>query len=107
MTPSWQWRWQPHSGAGGVGLAYHRAAALPVTPTRARRHPPVVRAWPPPAGVHIRLMVTRGLKPTPYQNPNITIGKPTIVIIPEYKVRGQPPSGGAANVTAQPGRASG
>lgn len=37
-------------------------------------------------GVHIRLMVTRGLKPTPYQNPNITIGKPTIVIIPEYKV---------------------
>ncbi len=31
-------------------------------------------------------MVTRGLKPTPYQNPNITIGKPTIVIIPEYKV---------------------
>ncbi|PNH08681.1 Branched-chain-amino-acid aminotransferase-like protein 2 [Tetrabaena socialis] len=37
------------------------------------------------SGVHIRLMVTRGLKPTPYQNPNITIGKPTIVIIPEFK----------------------
>ncbi|GIL57359.1 hypothetical protein Vafri_12609 [Volvox africanus] len=38
------------------------------------------------SGVHIRLMVTRGLKPTPYQNPNITIGMPTIVIVPEHKV---------------------
>jgi len=37
------------------------------------------------SGVHIRLMVTRGLKPTPYQSPYITIGKPTIVIIPEFK----------------------
>ncbi|KAI3431784.1 hypothetical protein D9Q98_010538 [Chlorella vulgaris] len=36
-------------------------------------------------GVHIRLMVTRGLKPTPYQNPRITIGQPTIVIVPEWK----------------------
>ncbi|KAL4439885.1 hypothetical protein ABPG75_002886 [Micractinium tetrahymenae] len=35
--------------------------------------------------VHIRLMVTRGLKPTPYQNPATTVGAPTIVIIPEYK----------------------
>lgn len=37
------------------------------------------------SGVHIRLMVTRGLKPTPYQNPNTTIGDPTIVILPEWK----------------------
>jgi branched-chain amino acid aminotransferase len=36
-------------------------------------------------GVHIRLMVTRGEKATPYQDPRVTIGKPTIVIIPEYK----------------------
>lgn len=36
-------------------------------------------------GVHIRLMVTRGIKQTPYQDPRITIGDPTIVIIPEYK----------------------
>jgi len=36
-------------------------------------------------GVHIRLMVTRGIKATPYQDPRITIGPPTIVIIPEYK----------------------
>ena len=35
--------------------------------------------------VHIRLMVTRGLKATPYQDPRITIGAATIVIIPEYK----------------------
>jgi branched-chain amino acid aminotransferase len=34
---------------------------------------------------HIRLMVTRGVKLTPYQDPRMTIGKATIVIIPEYK----------------------
>lgn len=36
-------------------------------------------------GVHIRLMVTRGVKATPYQDPRVTIGPATIVIIPEYK----------------------
>ena len=36
--------------------------------------------------VHIRLMVSRGIKATPYQDPAVTIGGPTIVIIPEYKV---------------------
>lgn len=36
-------------------------------------------------GAHVRLMVTRGVKATPYQDPRVTIGKPTIVIIPEYK----------------------
>lgn len=36
-------------------------------------------------GVHIRLMVTRGEKATPYQDPRVTIGEPTIVIIAEYK----------------------
>jgi branched-chain amino acid aminotransferase len=36
-------------------------------------------------GVHIRLMVSRGIKATPYQDPRITITPPTIVIIPEYK----------------------
>ncbi len=36
-------------------------------------------------GVHIRLMVTRGLKATPYQDPRVTVGEATIVIIPEYK----------------------
>lgn len=36
-------------------------------------------------GVHIRLMVSRGVKATPYQDPRVTITPPTIVIIPEYK----------------------
>jgi len=36
-------------------------------------------------GVHIRLMVTRGVKTTPYQDPRVTAGPATIVIIPEYK----------------------
>ncbi len=36
--------------------------------------------------VHIRLMVSRGIKSTPYQDPAATIGGPTVVIIPEYKV---------------------
>jgi branched-chain amino acid aminotransferase len=36
-------------------------------------------------GVHIRLMVTRGLRSTPYQDPRVVISPATIVIIPEYK----------------------
>ena len=36
-------------------------------------------------GVHVRLMVTRGVKSTPYQDPRATITPATIVIIPEYK----------------------
>ena len=39
--------------------------------------------------VHIRLIISRGLKKTPYQHPKATIGNPTIVIIPEYKVADQ------------------
>ena len=37
-------------------------------------------------GVHIRLMVTRGKKRSPYQDPRLTIGAATIVIIPEWKL---------------------
>jgi branched-chain amino acid aminotransferase len=36
-------------------------------------------------GVHVRLMVTRGVRATPYQDPRVVVGGPTIVIIPEYK----------------------
>ena len=36
-------------------------------------------------GVHVRLMVTRGLKTTPYQAPSATVGGPTVVILPEWK----------------------
>ena len=41
-------------------------------------------------GVHVRLMVTRGVRSTPYQDPRVVVGGPTIVIIPEYKA---PPEG--------------
>jgi branched-chain amino acid aminotransferase len=36
-------------------------------------------------GVHVRLMVTRGVKRTPYQDPRVTIGPATVVIIAEHK----------------------
>jgi Branched-chain amino acid aminotransferase/4-amino-4-deoxychorismate lyase len=36
-------------------------------------------------GAHIRLMVTRGLKATPNQDPRFTIGRATLVIVAEYK----------------------
>ena len=41
-------------------------------------------------GVHVRLMVTRGVRSTPYQDPRVVVGGATIIIIPEYK---QPPEG--------------
>jgi len=36
-------------------------------------------------GVHVRLMVTRGLKSTPYQDPRVSIGPATVVIVAEHK----------------------
>lgn len=36
-------------------------------------------------GVHVRLMVTRGVRSTPYQDPRVVAGPATIVIVPEYK----------------------
>jgi len=41
-------------------------------------------------GVHVRLMVTRGVRSTPYQDPRVIVSAATIVIIPEYK---EPPEG--------------
>lgn len=35
--------------------------------------------------VHIRLIISRGNKITPYQNPNSNVGPVNLVIIPEYK----------------------
>ena len=35
--------------------------------------------------VHVRLVISRGIKSTPYQDPSFTISPPTIVIIPEHK----------------------
>ena len=36
-------------------------------------------------GAHIRMMITRGLKSTPNQDPRFVIGSATIVIVAEYK----------------------
>jgi branched-chain amino acid aminotransferase len=36
-------------------------------------------------GIHVRLMVTRGVRSTPYQDPRVVVGGATIVVIPEYK----------------------
>ncbi|HET7125677.1 MAG TPA: aminotransferase class IV, partial [Lysobacter sp.] len=37
-------------------------------------------------GAHLRLMVTRGTKRTPYQDPRASVGPATVVIIAEHKV---------------------
>jgi len=34
---------------------------------------------------HIRIIISRGIKSTPYQSPKVTISNPTVIIIPEYK----------------------
>jgi branched-chain amino acid aminotransferase len=44
-----------------------------------------VRANGMESGVHARLMVTRGLKRTPSQDPRLNFGGPTMVIIAEHK----------------------
>jgi branched-chain amino acid aminotransferase len=36
-------------------------------------------------GIHVRVMVTRGIKKTPSQDPRLTIAGPNVVIIAEYK----------------------
>ncbi len=36
-------------------------------------------------GVHVRLMVTRGVKSTPYQDPRVTVGPATIAVVAEHK----------------------
>jgi len=36
-------------------------------------------------GVHVRLMMTRGVRSTPYQDPRVIMSGATVVIIPEYK----------------------
>ncbi|HYP20771.1 MAG TPA: aminotransferase class IV [Chloroflexia bacterium] len=45
----------------------------------------VIEANQMKSGAHVRLMVTRGVKKTPSQDPRLAVGGPTIVIIAEYK----------------------
>jgi branched-chain amino acid aminotransferase len=44
-------------------------------------------------GVHVRLMVTRGVKVTVNQDPRNALGGPTVVITAEYKTRAAAPPG--------------
>src|SRR5687767_10516811 len=45
----------------------------------------VIEANQMKSGVHVRLMITRGVKKTPSQDPRLVVGGPTVVIIAEYK----------------------
>ena len=70
---------------------YHAAKALDfdigVTPTQlTQRLYATLAANDMTDGVHIRLMVSRGTKSTPYQDPRVTVGPATVVIIPEHKI---------------------
>ena len=38
------------------------------------------------SGVHIRIIISRGEKTTPYQHPDANVGPISMVIIPEYKI---------------------
>ncbi len=69
---------------------YEGTAALDITmeidrETLSKRLYALLKANHMEHGVHIRLMVSRGEKATPYQDPRVTITPPTIVIIAEYK----------------------
>lgn len=44
-------------------------------------------------GVHVRFMLTRGIKKTPSQDPRLTISGPNLVIIPEHKLARAQPDG--------------
>ena len=43
------------------------------------------------SGVHIRLMITRGVKRTPYQDPRVTVGPATVVIVPSGAITPERP----------------
>ena len=65
-----------------------RAIALDIAMTRddlvaALKH--TVAANCMESGVHIRLMMTRGIKKAPNQDPRNALGAPTIVIVAEHK----------------------
>ena len=65
-----------------------KAIALDIGMTRKElttRLDQVVEANQMKSGVHVRLMITRGVKKTPSQDPRLVVGGPTIVIIAEYK----------------------
>ncbi|MES2136477.1 MAG: aminotransferase class IV [Pseudomonadota bacterium] len=65
-----------------------KAIAMDVGLTRAeltRRLYDTVDANGMTEGAHIRLMVTRGVRSTPYQDPRVVVTPATVVIVAEYK----------------------
>ena len=69
------------TGAATIGMQ------LPFTKDELRQEiDQVLKANQMDDGVHLRIMVTRGIKKTPSQDPRLTISGPNVVIIPEYKV---------------------
>src|SRR5687768_11461910 len=69
---------------------FEGAKAIMLDPGRSRRERTeaiydTLRANEMTDGVHVRLMVTRGVKRTPYQDPRVTAGPATVVIIAEHK----------------------
>ena len=69
---------------------FHGASEISLDPGRSRDEimseiHRVISANEMNNNVHLRLIVSRGLKPTPYQAPWVISSKPTIVIIPEFK----------------------
>ncbi len=68
-----------HRGMAAIGLTGPDRADLVAALTR------TVRANGMSDGVHMRLMVTRGLKATVNQDPRNALGRPTVVITAEYK----------------------
>ena len=69
---------------------FHGAAEISMHPQRERGEiiqeiQRVVEANGMEGDVHLRLILSRGLKPTPYQAPWVISSPPTLVIIPEYK----------------------
>ncbi|MBR79967.1 MAG: aminotransferase class IV [Euryarchaeota archaeon] len=69
---------------------FHGAAEISMDPCRTREEvrgeiDRVILANDMHDHVHLRLIITRGVKPTPYQAPWVISSPPTLVIIPEYK----------------------
>lgn len=52
-----------------------------------------IRANKMESNVHIRLVMTRGKKATPFQDPRVNVGACSLVIIPEYKIIDESPAG--------------
>jgi branched-chain amino acid aminotransferase len=57
-------------------------------------------------GVHMRLMVTRGLKATVNQDPRNALGQPTMVITAEYKIPSAGSGGGGLSLATSSVRCS-